>query len=630
MPEGPVHVAHALCVYAEPLAARRRVVVVGDATLGLDARLVALGARTVHVFDPDGERARAHLAQAPRGVIVRELPKGEIDVREGAFDLAIVPDLAMIEDRAGLLTRLRRLVGPEGAALVAARSAPPGDATGLDYYEMYDLVSLQFASVRMVAQVPFVGVTLAELGDLDEEPAVSVDTQLAGESGAPELFVAVASQREARLEPYAIVQLPRESVVAAPAAEETRAGQAELAAAILRSDLLQAQLEEQRGLVTRLRAQAEHAPKVDELEAMLHERATKLKDAETRAGDHYVRAERLGHDVRRLEEELQRQRDRAARLTKELEDEKRVRTRAEVDLGMVRKNPELAAARERIALLEDGLRTAEEATAVLQARVIEAEKAIAAREAELRAFAEEIAPLREIASMPRIDPERAQAWLARAEQAEARAALLEAQVAELAEGHGAELAELEVVLRQRGGAIAALERELIRREGIVRELVAALEENREHGEPGEHGPSAQATQALAAEIDGLQGHLRKVVDENAELRAKLDALALEVARREGELQARTWRIAELEERVASLEARPPEPAAPAREEAAHTELGALRQALAQEHEARVRAESGEELTRARADLARQAALLEQLSRELEARAPGQSADRVQP
>ncbi len=116
--------AHALCVYAEPLSARRRVVVVGDASLGLDARLLALGARAVHVYDPDPARARAHAPEAARGVVVRELPAGEFDVREGAFDLAIVPDLAIVEDRAGLLVRVRRLVGPEGAAIIAAKSAP--------------------------------------------------------------------------------------------------------------------------------------------------------------------------------------------------------------------------------------------------------------------------------------------------------------------------------------------------------------------------------------------------------------------------------------------------------------------------------------------------------------------------
>jgi len=81
MSEVPVNVAHALCVYAEPLVARRRVVVVGDSSLGLDARLVALGARTVHVYDPDAARARANGPNAARGAVVRELPAGEFDVQ---------------------------------------------------------------------------------------------------------------------------------------------------------------------------------------------------------------------------------------------------------------------------------------------------------------------------------------------------------------------------------------------------------------------------------------------------------------------------------------------------------------------------------------------------------------------
>jgi hypothetical protein len=261
---------------------------------------------------------------------------------------------------------------------------------------------------------------------------------------------------------------------------------------------------------------------------------------------------------------------------------------------------------------------------------------------------EEVGPLREAAAAPRIDPEQVNALAARAHHAEGHAALLEAQLAEVVESHGAELAELELLLHQRGGAIASLERELVRREAIVRELVAALQEAGEAGEPdrerGEPSPHAAHAQAIASEaIAGLQSHLRTAVDENVDLRAKLDALALEVARREGELQARAWRVAELEERVASFESRPaapppverpssesPPPSLPSELDALRAELSALRQALAQEHEARVRAESGEELSRARADLARQAALLEQLARELEARVAGQSADRVQP
>jgi hypothetical protein len=120
------------------------------------------------------------------------------------------------------------------------------------------------------------------------------------------------------------------------------------------------------------------------------------------------------------------------------------------------------------------------------------------------------------------------------------------------------------------------------------------------------------------------------------LRKKLDALALDVARRQGELVAQAWRITELENDKARLLAASrgtaPSPAVvarpdPAREPAAEggriadlerdlartrDEIDALRQALTQEHAARVAAESGEELSRARAELARQAALLEQM------------------
>jgi hypothetical protein len=107
------------------------------------------------------------------------------------------------------------------------------------------------------------------------------------------------------------------------------------------------------------------------------------------------------------------------------------------------------------------------------------------------------------------------------------------------------------------------------------------------------------------------------------LRDRLDALALEVARREGEIEARGWKIAELEERLAMKPAAP-EPAADQGDLAqrlarAQGELDALRQALTQEHEARARVESGEALAKAHAELARQATLIEQLSRELDAR-----------
>jgi chromosome segregation ATPase len=611
------------------------VVLLGDSSLALDARLVALGARTVHVYDPDAARARAASLGAARGVVVRELPAGDLDVREGAFDLAIVPDLAMFEDRASILVRIRRLVGAEGAAILAARAGVAGASSteALDYYEMYDLVALQFASVRMVGRVPFVGVALAELGDADGEPAVSVETQLVEESEAPDAYIAVAAQRDVRLEPYAIVQLPREAdeEVTIQLPGVAVAAHADLAAALLRAELAESQLEEQRGIVARLASDAERASRRGfeaDLEASLAERTNKLKEAETRAGEQYVRAERATHELRRIEEELQRQRDRATRLAKEIEEEKSARARAEGEVVALRKNTDLAHARARIALLEEALRAAEEAVGVLQQRAVDAEKIIAERDAQLAALSGEIEAARVVVVAPRIDPAVLVALTARAEHAEARAAVLDAQLAEHAEAQGIELAELERILRERAQAIAALEHELVRRERMVRELVGALEEA--GGADALAGAEvAHAHAAANGALDETREELRRAHAEAHQLRSKLDALALEVARREGELQARAWRIAELEERVASLEARPaPAPAAAAKPVAAApanvlAELNALRKALAQEHDTRIALESGEELARARADLARQAVLLEQLARELDAR-PGQA------
>jgi hypothetical protein len=104
-----------------------------------------------------------------------------------------------------------------------------------------------------------------------------------------------------------------------------------------------------------------------------------------------------------------------------------------------------------------------------------------------------------------------------------------------------------------------------------------------------------------------------LAQENAQLREKLDALALDLARREGEAQAAAWTISELERRAVQA----PPSAAPETDlehklAAALDELDALRQAVAQEHQQRLKAESGDELARARAEIQRQAALLEEL------------------
>jgi hypothetical protein len=558
-------VVAALSVYVEPLVADARIAVIGDGELGLDARLLELGARTVHLFDPDPERVARTADEVPRGVSVRML-RDDFDVRDGAFDLVIIPDIALLPDPSGAIVRLRRVVDARGAvvAMGRARTANGEDTifpelapAVVEYAELYDLFALQFESVTMTGVLPFAGVVFAELGAGDDLP-VSVDTRLV-DPEPPGVFVVVAGREAASLDPYAIVQVARDvhdsdviDTVAIgipipvpevdPRAHEAAAA---FAAMQLKAELLATQLDEHRA---------------------------RLASMDRRGAEQAARFEQLAVE-----------RDAAMTRASELE-------------GI------LAAAREALGLLERRLVAAEQG-------MLERDDQIAALNAELDARTND----REELTTEKIDPAVLAEIVARAERAETSLALHVADLAQLSEAQAAETASLEEQLRDRARVIAAIEKELGRREQLVRELVASLEEARESAGGASPFQAAPVVPGVAPE-------------EVARLRRKLDDLALEVARREGELVAQAWRITELENEKARLAARPA-PAPPAvamrtdagrdvdvERELARTrdEVDALRQALTQEHAARIAAESGEELSRARAELARQAALLEQI------------------
>jgi hypothetical protein len=522
-----VHPQHVLAVYAESLVAGARVAVFGDASIGLAARLSEQGAHSVHVWDPDSARARVEAERALRGVSVRAYSSQDAEVRP--VDMAIVADLGLFSDPATLIARVRRMVGEEGVAVLAADSTEVGRREGshaFDYYELFDLVAAEFQNVRMMAELPFFGVALVELGEQDESTTVNVDTQL-GESGkAPEAFVVVASQRDARLDPYSIVQLP-----SPPREVDTSNGEA----------LAQAQL------------------RVAWLTTQLQDLRTEMAGAERAAGA-----------MPALEESL------------------RGRT----------------------------------------ARALELEKALSERGRELAELSTEVEEMRAAAAAGRVAAVQVEELALRAERAERRAAALEQEAAKGGDSQSRELLRLEEVLRERAKGARHLEMEVARHEQMVRDLVGTLEEvqGTTHGSPALAPPEDRV-------VEGVRAHeSRALAEENTRLQGQLDALALEVARREGDAQATAWQVAELgrqlaqaiEERDTKL-AQEPEPKQDssadldARLAQSLDELDALRKALAQEHEARKRAESGEELARARAEIERQAVLMQQLVGELETR-----------
>jgi hypothetical protein len=160
---------------------------------------------------------------------------------------------------------------------------------------------------------------------------------------------------------------------------------------------------------------------------------------------------------------------------------------------------------------------------------------------------------------------------------------------------------------------------------MVHELVAALEEVRGIApDPLEAGRlNEMPAEALENARGASLAEAEALARENEELKSRIETLAALAARREGDAQSTGWRVAELEQQVAALEGRLNENdehdgkvggELAQKLEGALEELDILKQALAQEHEARMRAESGAELVAARAELQKQAALIEQLSR----------------
>lgn len=680
-PKARAHPSIVLSVHIEPLVRGRRVAILGDATTGLAERLGKQGARLLHAYDPDAARAAEALARAanlkaqgsdsrlggpPAPHITFGALGAELGVRDGAFDVVVIPDLSIFSDPGEILRRARRLVSPSGVAVVVspnpeaevcllAAERPPRDGELPSYYELYDLVSLQWSVVRMLGQAPFVGYTVADFAP-EGEPSVAVDTSLLEATEQPEWFIAVGSERPVELEAYALVQVPLEA--AGITEGSARISEAEndrlaLTEARARLSLLTAELEGFRErqrtdfqeAEARAQAAASMTAKMSELEAEILLRDARLKEVQGRAGDAHVRAERLSHQITDLEEELARQRDRATKLAKQLDDEKKARTKAEMELGMIRNRPEIAGAKDRLQELSSELEAArarvaeleserlpgvfpsppptaipiraiseqlahtvevtrqvdELETAVTDARRALAEVAMQREQARRRVdeLERELATtVRERAShtAERVVLEKKCAALeARVAELEAKCSALEAKAADF-EKREADLKRRAADLEQRGeeadaaviSDLAAAEASLRERGRVIASLRRDLQESERIGR--ELIEEVEALRVLASPPAGSSGPSGGGGGPGVEvLTARLDTLADRSARCEADYHAATWKIAQLERELA--EARAGSLGAPGTHRdlenalsAAREEVDALRRALdANEH-----------------------------------------------
>lgn len=434
----------ALLTYLAPILVGKRVAVAGTTSGEAARRARALGAHTVISFGGVGE-----------DIAVRALTPGSIASFHGRLDVLIVPDATAVPSLVAVLDEARRALGSEGVVVVGAEPPegtlpmePTGRAGSTAYHDLYDLCAARFANVRMLGRGPFVGYTLAAFDDASDQ--VALDTRLIdGDPPRPESFIAVASDSDVALDPIAVVQVP-----------DT--------------------------LIETLRAGASKG-----LEEKLAERDQKLKEVEAASAERWVKIQRYEHGLKELEEENRKAREKAVRASKELEDERKLRQRVELDAQMSRRAPELPKAPD----LAPELQRAKDELARVERALADA-RAVAAREFDtLKAEGK--------AQDAEIEALKAAAVARDAELAAAREAI-RARDAELAAARHA-VAEKDAELAARGARVTDLERELDETQATEAELHAQIEELQAAVEKGRargrDGASAKELAAVRAERD---------------------------------------------------------------------------------------------------------------------------------
>jgi hypothetical protein len=572
------HSALALAVYGEELAQGARVAVFGDATLGVAEELIERGARLVHVYDSDPARvveanARAH----DRSIYFARLPEGgDAGVRDGAFDLVLVPDLSSCADHKAVLAVARRVLSAQGAAIIASPNpeasakAPHTSAQGaLGYYELYESVVAEFPAVRMLGQIPFVGYAVAEFAAVDPEP--TIDNSLASER-EPEWFVALASQRGVRLEPFALIELPAEAfdtprLAALPANEPDDAAAARaLAGGTVLVNILEAEREaalealrtqEQQVAEERARANQAHSALLslrDEL-ALARERSAMLERE-------LLASQAEKHTLHGQQDELEALRARVSALqsaARRTAEEHELLARATAGEREAKAQQSSAEQQERAELAQREQERREQHVVAerdaLVARVKAEHDALVARlKAEqdvlvVRLKAEHEAKLRDALREQDVararlstDHEAASQQLIAEYEAKLRAAALafEQRARESASEYERDVARFEAQLRELGREARALGAEVLRREKLVRELLITYVPNgvsapASEAEGGHESSSSAPPPSTTTHDPSLSDGARRLVQ-----------MAAEAATREADLVAARWKIAQLE------------------------------------------------------------------------------------
>ncbi len=516
------HADLALAVYVEPLASRRRVLFVGDASSPVPEHLAGV-ARTLDVVTP---RSRVRGARRSDRGPTRPWPT-ENDV--GSWDLVLVPDLlgssVPTSDR---VEELASWLAPGGVLVVGAEEREDG----LSYEGLHGLLAGSFDAVRMLGQAPFAGWSIVDFGAVSSGGVssgadVTFDGRLLGAQGEEAArFIGLCAAHDVALDAYSVVQIPASSLPR-ERADRLAAGRDEAPARVAQ---LEGELRERHEQMVQLSARAE------ELEGELSASNARLARAEVDA--------RQAHEA--LAAAGRAQHESSERHASQLEA-----ARAE----LTRRTSESERRREEFRALQGEAREASARADGLRAELEEA-----------RAAAADVAPASEFIALEAAMLERARELTSLRGEVERRGTLVRDLVEELREARarGAAVTPSAGVAREASDVEAALRRSLeqARRRAVEAEAASAELRFRLDESRGELALRTQqfevARAASMSERAALMSEREALMSERAALMSEREAVTSEQAAR-GDLDAtmRAWsaKVAESEEALRVTAAR---------------------------------------------------------------------------
>ena len=109
----------ALLSYCYSLLRKRRVLLMGD-DFSLASFIREAGSLQVVAVSADAPVSPWPSLKGRRGMAHQIMPPGDLQFSNGAFDMAVVPDLTRLTDPDAVVSELRRVVDPDGYLIIQA------------------------------------------------------------------------------------------------------------------------------------------------------------------------------------------------------------------------------------------------------------------------------------------------------------------------------------------------------------------------------------------------------------------------------------------------------------------------------------------------------------------------------